>query len=62
MINTRCQRVEEGEGSRSPGLMSAGKGYPTLAQDLSHDACDVPTPLPLDRQLPGKTLSFHNFV
>ena len=50
------------EGGKSLGLMS-GKGS-TLPRDLSHDACDVPTPSPsrMYRQTSMKTLPSRNFI
>ena len=58
--------AEEEEGwGWSSGLMSGGRGV-TLPCDISHDAFDVTSPLPMDRmadgQMPVKTLPSRNFV
>ena len=43
--------------------MVLGGGYPEgRVCDLSHDACDVPNPPPVDKQTPVKTLPSRNFV
>ena len=43
----------------SEGLgMSKGQGY-TLPYDLTHDACDVTYPIPVNRHTPVKTLPYH---
>ena len=44
-------------GGKSPGLMSMG----TLPCDLSHDACDIPTPHPPEQTDASENITFLQF-